>query len=92
MNELFNRVRFHAVRRAMLENETVLEGFMDDIAAKYSDEKLELLDRLLVAISDNDLFDLMMSGKIPSAYGEEMKPLCEEMKEYAQHFSDGLKK
>jgi succinate dehydrogenase flavin-adding protein (antitoxin of CptAB toxin-antitoxin module) len=88
---IFNSVRFHAVRRAMLENETVLERFIDEVAKDYPEARLETLDKLLIEISDNDLFDLMLANKLPKAYSGDMLELCREMMTFAQQFSERLK-
>lgn len=70
----------------MLENETVLRGFMDDIAVCYTVTKLEKLGEALTDITDNDLFDLLMGNKTPSAiaelYSYEFMEIFEEMREY----------
>jgi succinate dehydrogenase flavin-adding protein (antitoxin of CptAB toxin-antitoxin module) len=50
----------------MLENETLMIGFMEDIASKYTIEEIERLGRLMEAIFDNDLFDLLMGHQTPA--------------------------
>ena len=67
-DRVFKRVYFHAVRRAMQENETLMRKYVDNIAITYDESTLEKLDAILVAISDNDLFDLIMGHKSPTDF------------------------
>lgn len=62
---LYKRVFYHAVRRAILENENYMKVFMEKAASGYNDEMLELLDKILVEICDNDLFNLIMKHTTP---------------------------
>ena len=65
-NNIYKRVYFHAVRRAMQENEILMQRFMDSTAVNYDTPRLEQLDAILVSIPDNDLFDLLMGHKFPA--------------------------
>ena len=65
---LYKRVYFRAVRRAMLENETFMRAFMDERGSSFDINKLSRLDGLLMAIGDNDLYDVIMSAKKPSDF------------------------
>ena len=63
-NPLYKKACFQAARRAMLENEYVIKGFVEKIVFEnYSDEKLDRLNVLLRDIYDNDLFDIIMGVK-----------------------------
>ena len=68
MSELYKRVYFRAVRRAMLENENFLKAFMDEKGSSFDTEKLSRLDGLLTVIPDNDLYDVIYSAKRPSDF------------------------
>ena len=68
MSELYKRVYFRAVRRAMLENENFLKAFMDEKGSSFDTEKLFRLDGLLTVIPDNDLYDVIYSAKRPSDF------------------------
>ena len=70
-NPVYKRAYFRAVRRATLENETVMKAFMDNVAANYDIGTLERLDDFLMKIADNDLFDLIMKNRSPSDFAEE---------------------
>jgi len=63
-NPLYKKAVFQSSRRAMLENETILKDFMQDIVfERYSDEKLDRLNVLLKDLCDNDLFNIIMGIK-----------------------------
>ncbi len=63
-NPLYKKAVFQAARRAMLENEYVIKGFVEKIVFNnYTDEKLERLNILLRDMYDNDLFDIVMGMK-----------------------------
>ena len=68
MSELYKRVYFRAVRRAMLENETFMKAFMDDRGSSFEVDKLSRLEELLTVIPDNDLYDVIYSAKRPSDF------------------------
>lgn len=65
---IYKKTYFHAVRRAMAENETFMRVFMDSVAVHYDIPALEKLDEVLVKIPDNDLFDLIMGNKTPADF------------------------
>ena len=56
----YNRLRWHC-RRGMLENDILLERFMERYGEELEGERLEAFRRLL-AHSDGDLWDLL-SGR-----------------------------
>lgn len=87
-SQLYNQAYFHAVRRAILENENLMKAFMENVAIKYDNEKLERFDRLLVSIFDNDLYDIIMAQKTPEFFsGVYDVDLLEEIAAYAVGFS-----
>ncbi len=65
---VYKKAYFHAVRRAMQENEIFMCRFMENVAVHYDITALEKLDAVLVKIPDNDLFDLIMGNKKPEDF------------------------
>ncbi|MDR2884700.1 MAG: succinate dehydrogenase assembly factor 2 [Deferribacteraceae bacterium] len=86
-NPIYKQVYFRSIRRAMLENETLMTAFMDSVAVNYSIEEIERLGRLMIAIFDNDLFDLLMGHKAPEAiaviYGDEFLNILQDIGGYS---------
>ena len=89
-NPLYKKACFQAARRAMLENEYVIKGFVEKIVFEnYSDEKLERLNILLRDIYDNDLFDIIMGIKIYTDFKERYdQEILKEIEEYASIYRD----
>lgn len=88
MNEkLYKQVYYHAVRRALLETETVLKRYMDEIASKYTDEELSLLDEFMVEIPDNDLLDLIVSRELPVKYKEKYGWILDDISLFVSKFN-----
>ena len=71
-----NRLRWRC-RRGMLENDLILERFLDARGEAISDGEIAALDRLL-ELSDNELWDLL-SGRQESEDAA-VKPLLETLK------------
>ena len=88
MNEkLYKTVYYHAVRRALLENETVLQRYMDEIASKYTEEQLIALDSFMVEIPDSDLLDLIVSREIPEKYREQYGWIVRDISDFVKNFN-----
>jgi succinate dehydrogenase flavin-adding protein (antitoxin of CptAB toxin-antitoxin module) len=72
----------------MLENETILKGFMDTIAVNYPIPKLETLGEILTAISDNDYIDLITGKLAPETaaeiYGAKYIEVLQELQRYVR--------
>ena len=71
-----NRLRWRC-RRGMLENDLILERFLDARGETISDREIAALDRLL-ELSDNELWDLL-SGRQESEDAA-VKPLLETLR------------
>ncbi|MDR0454975.1 MAG: succinate dehydrogenase assembly factor 2 [Deferribacteraceae bacterium] len=65
---IYKKAYYHAVRRAMKENEAFMQVFMDNTAVNYDESMLEQLDAFLVKIPDNDLLDLILGHKTPENF------------------------
>ena len=59
-----NRLRWRC-RRGMLENDLILERFLDARGSSLDTTEIAALDRLLDC-ADNDLFDLIMGRAAPA--------------------------
>jgi antitoxin CptB len=71
-----NRLRWRC-RRGMLENDLILERFLDARGEAITDGEIAALDRLL-ELSDNELWDLL-SGRQESEDAA-VKPLLEALR------------
>ena len=71
-----NRLRWRC-RRGMLENDLILERFLDARGEAISDREIAALDRLL-ELSDNELWDLL-SGRQESEDAA-VRPLLETLR------------
>ena len=71
-----NRLRWRC-RRGMLENDLILERFLDARGEAISDGEIAALDRLL-ELSDNELWDLL-SGRQESDDAA-VRPLLETLR------------
>ncbi|HEX9274896.1 MAG TPA: succinate dehydrogenase assembly factor 2 [Casimicrobiaceae bacterium] len=71
-----NRLRWRC-RRGMLENDLILERFLDARGEAITDREIAALDRLL-ELSDNELWDLL-SGRQESEDAA-VRPLLETLK------------
>lgn len=61
---LYKKAYFQCARRAILENETVMLKFAEEVVKdKYDEEKLIRLNKLLTEMFDNDMFNLIMGNK-----------------------------
>lgn len=83
---LYKKAYFQCARRAILENETVMLKFAEDVVKNnYSEEKLIRLNELLTKMFDNDMFNLIMGHKkaedFKDLYDNE---LCLEIQKYAE--------
>lgn len=89
-NPLYKKACFQAARRAMLENEYVIKGFVEKIVFEnYSDEKLDRLNILLRDIYDNDLFDIIMGIKNSTDFKDRYdQEILKEIENYASIYRD----
>ena len=71
-----NRLRWRC-RRGMLENDLILERFLDARGEAISDREIAALDRLL-DLSDNELWDLLSGRQEPEDAA--VKPLLETLR------------
>ncbi len=71
-----NRLRWRC-RRGMLENDLILERFLDARGEAISDREIAALDRLL-ELSDNELWDLLSGRQEPEDAA--VKPLLETLR------------
>ncbi len=71
-----NRLRWRC-RRGMLENDLILERFLDARGEAISDREIAVLDRLL-DLSDNELWDLLSGRQEPEDAA--VKPLLETLR------------
>ncbi|MDQ2962684.1 MAG: succinate dehydrogenase assembly factor 2 [Pseudomonadota bacterium] len=71
-----NRLRWRC-RRGLLENDLILERFLDARGEAITDREIAALDRLL-QLGDNELWDLL-SGRQESEDAA-MKPLLEALR------------
>ena len=71
-----NRLRWRC-RRGMLENDLILERFLDARGEAITDGEIAALDRLL-ELSDNELWDLLSSRQ--ESEDAVVKPLLEALR------------
>ena len=71
-----NRLRWRC-RRGMLENDLILERFLDARGEAITDGEIAALDRLL-ELSDNELWDLLSGRQEPEDAA--VKPLLETLR------------
>jgi antitoxin CptB len=71
-----NRLRWRC-RRGMLENDLILERFLDARGEAITDGEIVALDRLL-ELSDNELWDLLSGRQEPEDAA--VKPLLETLR------------
>jgi len=71
-----NRLRWRC-RRGLLENDLILERFLDARGEAISDGEIAALDRLL-ELSDNELWDLLSGRQEPEDAA--VKPLLETLR------------
>ena len=71
-----NRLRWRC-RRGLLENDLILERFLDARGEAISDREIAALDRLL-ELSDNELWDLLSGRQEPEDAA--VKPLLETLR------------
>ena len=74
--ERLNRIRWRS-RRGLLENDLVLTRFLDGKGASMTEAEVAMLDRLL-ALSDNDLWDLIAGRREPQ--DATVVPLLEQLR------------
>ncbi|GAB7140191.1 hypothetical protein RsTz2092_01390 [Deferribacterales bacterium RsTz2092] len=56
---------------------------MENVAVNYNNTDITLLDELLVAITDNDLMDLLIKRTLPNNYGEQYRNVLADILNYA---------
>ena len=71
----FARIRWRC-RRGLLENDLILTRFLDAKGATLTEEQVAMLDTLL-ALTDNDLWDLIAGRNEPDA---SLRPLVDELR------------
>ena len=69
------RIRWRC-RRGLLENDLILTRFLDAKGATLTEEQIAMLDTLL-ALTDNDLWDLIAGRREPDA---SVRPLVDELR------------
>ena len=69
------RIRW-SCRRGLLENDLILTRFLDAKGATLTEEQVAMLDTLL-ALTDNDLWDLIAGRNEPDA---SLRPLVDELR------------
>ena len=69
------RIRWRC-RRGLLENDLILTRFLDAKGATLTEERIAMLDTLL-ALTDNDLWDLIAGRREPDA---SVRPLVDELR------------
>jgi len=69
------RIRWRC-RRGLLENDLILTRFLDAKGATLTEEQVAMLDTLL-ALTDNDLWDLIAGRNEPDA---SLRPLVDELR------------
>ncbi|HEY3178641.1 MAG TPA: succinate dehydrogenase assembly factor 2 [Casimicrobiaceae bacterium] len=69
------RIRWRC-RRGLLENDLILTRFLDAKGAALTEEEIAMLDTLL-ALTDNDLWDLIAGRREPDA---SVRPLVDELR------------
>lgn len=83
---LYKKAYFQCARRAILENETVMLRFVQDVVKdNYDEEKLTRLNKLLTEMFDNDMFNLIMGNKKAEDFkGQYDFELSSEIEKYAE--------
>lgn len=82
---MYKKAYFQCARRAILENETVMLRFAEDVVKdNYDEEKLVRLNKLLTEMFDNDMFNLIMGNKKSEDFKDQYDfELCCEIEKYA---------
>ncbi len=71
------RIRWRC-RRGLLENDLILTRFLDAKGATLTEERIEMLDKLL-ALTDNELWDLIVGRAEPA--DPSVSPLLDQLRQ-----------
>lgn len=84
--DLYKKAYFQCARRALLENETVMRKFAEEVAKdSYNEEKLERFNTFLRDMFDNDMFDLIMGHKKAADFkGKYDFEICSDIEKFAE--------
>ena len=93
MEALKKKAIFQAARRAILENEMFLRDYVTNhLPAHYTEDDMVELNIMLEKIFDNDLFDIVMGNKRPSAFeGVYNQKLLSDIADFADKKREAIK-